>query len=916
MMSLAADITADRSAESWAASLPRRPYPGLRPFEPQEDPIFFGREPIIDEIIDLLARRCLVLVHGSSGSGKSSLVLAGVLPRLARQHRRHGWQWHTASMRPGGGPLWNLARALAELESPTPSPARIDALRLSFDRTGANLAEIVTNLAGMQQQRLCILVDQFEELFRFARDTSREEARLFVDLITTTLKEDSESPVRVILTMRSEFLGECARLPGIAGVVNTAQYLLPRMGTASLQRAIRRPAELYDGEVTIDLANRLIADVRGSQDELPLIQHGLMRMWDLAGEPAGDTKAPRRLDLPLYEKHGPLARLLDRHAEVVCDAVAPDESGRRAVEDVFRALTDINANAQAIRRPQTLQSLVAVTGAGRDKVVSILDAFRSDSVSFMTPYAPAPLGDEIPIDISHEALIRCWNSLAAEPNGWLHREFRDGLIWRSLLSQAELFEHDQRKVLGPATTEDRERWLKDRTLAWSERYGGGWSRVERLMTASRKAADWQRRRDRLQRRRERLMTGVLAALVAISLAAAWWASKERDRKHEALAIISGIGNTLVFGLAQELVVRGLPIDLLPQILEPAIEAYKQAIRRDPKNAAAYANLGSAYAIERDYDRAIQNFDKAIQLDPKNALVYRNRGTAYDNKGDYDRAIQDFDQAIQLDPKDTDAYTSRGSAYGVKRDYDRAIPDYNQAIRLDPTNALAYRNRGVTYDNKGDYDRALQNFDQAIKLDPKSAVAYASRGATHDNNGDYDRAIQDFDQAIQLDPKSALAYANRGHADFHQGNFKAGAATLLRANELEDNAYTMIWLYLARERGGENGAAELKANAARLKSKDWPYPVIELYLGARSPSEVLSLPGKPEERCAAQFYTGEWHLLHGNSAAAASALQAAADTCPKEFFEYAGAVTELKRLDVGVKGSGSAPEPAVGDVGRK
>jgi formylglycine-generating enzyme required for sulfatase activity len=467
-------------------ALPDRPYPGLRPFTPDEDAVFFGREPIIDEIIDLLAQRCLILVHGSSGSGKSSLVLAGVLPRLARHHRRHGWRWRTARMRPGGGPLWNLARALAELEGGTPSPARVDELRLKFDRTGADLAEIVAHLPGMEQERLCLLVDQFEELFRYARETSREVSRVFVDLITSVLKEDSSSPVRVILTMRSEFLGECARMPGLAAIVNKAQYLLPRMERGSLQRAICRPAEVYGGKVTSELADRLIADVRGSQDELPLIQHGLMRLWDLAGDAADESQAPRRLDLPLYEAYGPLARLLDQYAEGIAVDAGRDVSGRRVVEDVFRALTDTNADGQAIRRPQSVRSLIAVTGAEPWRVMSILDAFRSDRVSFLTPYAPASLDNEKTIDISHEALIRCWNSLAAAPDGWLHREFRDGLIWRSLLSQADLFEKDRRNVLGPVTTQDRENWLKCRTPAWCKRYGGGWSRVQRLMMASRR----------------------------------------------------------------------------------------------------------------------------------------------------------------------------------------------------------------------------------------------------------------------------------------------------------------------------------------------------------------------------------------------------------------------------------------------
>src|SRR5262249_9752129 len=93
--------------------------------------------------------------------------------------------------------------------------------------------------------------------------------------------------------MRSEFLGECARLPGLAAVVNTAQYLLPRMDTASMRRAIRRPAELYGGSVTIELADRLVADGQGSPDEMPLIQHGLMRKWELAGEAAAGPASLR-----------------------------------------------------------------------------------------------------------------------------------------------------------------------------------------------------------------------------------------------------------------------------------------------------------------------------------------------------------------------------------------------------------------------------------------------------------------------------------------------------------------------------------------------------------------------------------------------------------------------------------------------
>ena len=100
---------------------------------------------------------------------------------------------------------------------------------------------------------------------------------------------------------------------------------------------------------------------------------------------------------------------------------------------------------------------------------------------------------------------------------------------------------------------------------------------------------------------------------------------------------------------------------------------------------------------------------------------------------------------------------------------------------------------------------------------------------------------------------------------------------------------------ATSRAGETAAAELEANAGRLKDKKWPYAVIELYLGKRSPEATLDAAGKPDEKCEAQFYIGQWHILKGDRSAAAAPLKAAVETCPKTFIEYVGAVVELKRL---------------------
>ena len=118
---------------------------------------------------------------------------------------------------------------------------------------------------------------------------------------------------------------------------------------------------------------------------------------------------------------------------------------------------------------------------------------------------------------------------------------------------------------------------------------------------------------------------------------------------------------------------------------------------------------------------------------------------------------------------------------------------------------------------------------------------------------------------------------------------------MRAVELEDDIYAMLFRFLARTRAGETAAAELEANAGRLKTKEWPYAVAELYLGKRSPAATLDAAIKPDDRCEAQFYIGQWHILKSNAAEAASALKVAVDTCPKTFVEFTAAIAELNRL---------------------
>ena len=525
--------------------LPKRPYPGLRPFGIDEWEIFFGREVMTEDVVQRLLSNRLVLVHGSSGSGKSSLVYAGVLPQLERRRRRRKLTIKSGMIRPGRSPLRSLAAELAGLCASPGEYPDVDAMHRTLIRGRGARSEIEARIRETGLNELCIFIDQFEELFRFAREGDPEEARIFADVLVglAEAKEADAVPqpapvigkdhvdsqpvgIFTVLTMRSEFLGDCTAFPGLAETVNRTQYLLPNMSRADLLRAIREPATLFGESVDWELAEQLAQDASREADALPLIQHALMRLWEQRS-----GKSLRLADYvaaaaPPRDGEGPaagtgMAYILAAHAEeILQSSLVPDrKDDTRVVEYLFRALTDIDNEGRAIRRPQPFDRLSLVTGASEDILMPILDVFRADGVSFVTPYeskdaiAIAP-GDMI--DISHEALIRCWPRIAARtidpatgrPRGWLHREFQDGLVWRSLAVQAQAFLANGEACLDPATTEQRWPWFETtrERPAWALRYlierkGSSvpqeepeWQAVEQLMTASYER--WQAEKNR------------------------------------------------------------------------------------------------------------------------------------------------------------------------------------------------------------------------------------------------------------------------------------------------------------------------------------------------------------------------------------------------------------------------------------
>ncbi|HEX8852861.1 MAG TPA: hypothetical protein VF754_05205, partial [Pyrinomonadaceae bacterium] len=437
------------------------PFPGLRPFKTDEYSLFFGREGQSDELLARLGRTRFLAVVGTSGSGKSSLVSAGLLPSMrGGLMAGAGASWRIAVMRPGHDPIGNLACKLAE-KNVLPEAggglegAEAEGVIEATLRSGSlGLVDAARRAHLKEHENLLVVVDQFEELFRFraARTGTGDDATAFVKLLLEATRQ-RELPLYVILTMRSDFLGDCAQFQGLPEAINNGQYLIPRMTRDERRVAITGPVAVARGRLAEPLVNRLLNDVGDNPDQLPILQHALMRTWDfwkqnrLDGEPLGVSH---------YEAIGTMSDALLRHADEAWGEL--DERQQQLAERMFKALTEKGTDNREIRRPARLAEVCAIVEATSEEVVAVIEVFRSEGRSFLMPPVGVELDADTIIDISHESLIRNWARLRQ----WVNEEAESARIYRRLADAAAAHRAGEGGLLDDVTLG----WVN----RWRERY--------------------------------------------------------------------------------------------------------------------------------------------------------------------------------------------------------------------------------------------------------------------------------------------------------------------------------------------------------------------------------------------------------------------------------------------------------------
>jgi WD40 repeat protein len=490
------------------------PYRGLGTFREQDSPFFFGRERFTLLLRDAVERRPFVAVIGSSGSGKSSVVFAGLLPQLRDDV---GDAWLITSCRPGEQPFHALAAALLPLLEPpsTETDHVIEARKLAAawlegDQT---LLQTVGRVEeNHRQEPLLLVIDQFEELYTLCPEPERRQR--FLDLLLAAGRAGQDrpaSPFGLLVTLRADFMGQALAYRPFADALQAGSLLLGPMHRDELRAAVARPAQKQGAAFEPGLVDRILDDVGEEPGNLPLLEFALTLLWD------------RSLTHETYEALGGVEGALARYAEQVFSDLDAAEQSKvpRILTQLVQPGEGTGDTRRAATRAQVGEANWPLTRRLADKRLVVTGRNAA--------------GNEI-VELAHEALIENWGRL----QDWLEadRAFR---TWqerlRAALRQWEVSGKDEGALLHGAPLAQAEEWLaaQEDMLSQAEKT---FIRASISLRERRKSArDAQRQRqlaaERCARRLFGALAGVLAVATVVALILTFFSVRQRRQALEA-----------------------------------------------------------------------------------------------------------------------------------------------------------------------------------------------------------------------------------------------------------------------------------------------------------------------------------------------------------------------------------------------
>ncbi|MBD2473078.1 hypothetical protein [Nostoc sp. FACHB-145] len=417
------------------------PYRGLFHFGPDDAEFFFGRELFVEELVAATQNNKFIPVLGASGSGKSSIVLAGLLPRLQK-----AGHWKFSHFRPGSDPFHALALALVPLYTPeldtTERIAQARKLAGYFRDGNVFLSDVFSQI---QQQhpncRLLLIADQFEELYTLCNDEAIR--RNFIDTLLISFQSLSSkfpSPIVLVATMRADFLGNLLSYPALADVLRNTDVKIRSMNHEELSQVIEKPAKKLGVTFESGLVERILDDVEDEPGFLPLLEFALTELWE--------RRTAKQLTHAAYQEIGEVSGALATYADQIYSNLSTTE--RSQMRRIFIQLVRPGEGVEDTRRVATKAELGEASW--------ILVKQLADARLVVTSRNAA---NQETVEIVHEALIRNWNTLQQ----WMKTD-RNFRAWqerlRVAISQWEKTQQEEGALLRGAALAEAEETLQER----------------------------------------------------------------------------------------------------------------------------------------------------------------------------------------------------------------------------------------------------------------------------------------------------------------------------------------------------------------------------------------------------------------------------------------------------------------------
>jgi WD40 repeat protein/class 3 adenylate cyclase len=511
--------SAVRLAPAVPGAMAPNPYKGLRAFEEGDAPDFFGREELVEELVKRVGQTRFLAVVGPSGSGKSSVVRAGLIPVLRGGAVPGSEAWHIADMFPGAHPLDGVEAALLRA-APDPPPSLMDQL----ERDEHGLHRAVLRLLPSDGSQLLLVIDQFEEVFTLLED---EGVRTHFLGSLEAAATDPRSRLRVVVTLRADFYDRPLLYRGFAELFKSRVEAVIPLSAEELERAISGPARRVDVSLEPGLVAALLADVAEEPGALPLMEYALTELFD--------RRDGRVLFLEAYRQIGGVSGALGRRSEELYAEL--DDAGKEAARQLFLRLVALGEGTEDTRR-RVPRAEVASLDVDQQAMTTVLDTFgASRQLSFdRDARTGAPT-----IELAHEAMLTAWPRL----HRWIDAAREDLRTERRLAAAArDWIEADREAsfLLGGSRLEQAESWQAASGLAVTpeEREYLEASREERdrrgAEEAARRAHEEELERRSFRRLRALVAVLAVAALVAVSLTVFATNQRGRAEREERFAV--------------------------------------------------------------------------------------------------------------------------------------------------------------------------------------------------------------------------------------------------------------------------------------------------------------------------------------------------------------------------------------------